>query len=197
MRIILSLIALMFISLPALAQDQMEVWSPYLAKIEKDIKASWYDISGFKRHKSECRTTLFFSVKKSGELGTITILSSTCNKALQDNALSAVKKTAPFAPFPKEITGIDEININYNFDCKLLPENKLPDSSKNTVSAPVSQSLDTLKNIKTDTPQKTDVKQQSKNNIQKYIIPAGILISVIALLVILIFTIKRKQKISK
>ena len=87
--------------MPALCADDMEIWNPYLEKIEKDVKASWYDITANQRHERACRTTLFFTVKNNGALGTIAILFSDCNKQMQDNALLAVKKVSPFAPFPK------------------------------------------------------------------------------------------------
>lgn len=112
------------VTLPSFSQDNMEIWNPYLAKIEKDVKTSWYKTVSFNRHNKECRTTLLFTIKKDGALGTITVLSSDCDKQMQDNAILAVRKITPFAPFPKGITGIDEININYNLDYKVLPENK-------------------------------------------------------------------------
>lgn len=142
MRVLFLLFASVFISMPALCADDMEIWNPYLEKIEKDVKASWYDITANQRHERACRTTLFFTVKNSGALGTIAILFSDCNKQMQDNALLAVKKVSPFAPFPKKFSNVDEININYNLDYRLLPENQSAKIPQNTVKPVVSDSLE-------------------------------------------------------
>lgn len=148
MRVLLLLFSLVLFSMPAFSVDDMEIWNPYLEKIEKDVKSSWYSLTANQRHDKECRTTMFFTVKNTGALGTIAILFSDCDKDMQDKALLAVKKVAPFAPFPIKFSNVDEININYNLDYRLLPENK-----------------NFKKEIKTSSPFVNDVlNNSSKNN---------------------------------
>lgn len=179
MRVLFLLFALFLFPMPAFCADDMEIWNPYLEKIEKDVKSSWYGLTANQRHDRACRTTLFFTVKNNGSLGTIAVLFSDCDKKMQDNALLAVKNIAPFAPFPKKFSNVDEININYNLDYRLLPENQNLKKEIKTSSPLVNEAL------KKSTEQDSDVQSSQLPKVNKRVVVPRLLAYIIPIFLIL------------
>ena len=176
MRVILILLSLLII-LPAFALDNADVWKPYLQKIEKDTKASWYNLSGFSRHNSECKINLFFNIKNNGNVSGEKVLASDCPKDMNELALKALKQTAPFAPFPKAVSDINEISIDFIFDYKLLPENKVSSETKNVLKNSVDNTLLEQETSQVQTePQNHDDKTNNKNAFVALVTLAGVLL---------------------
>lgn len=134
MKAILSVLFLLFFSVSAFAYENNDVWAPYLQKIEKKLKTSWYEKSGLNRHDKECKINLYFNIKNSGEISGEKILFSSCNDNMNVLALQVLKNNAPFEPFPKKVSNIEEISIDFIFDYNLLPENKVNSTNINSLS---------------------------------------------------------------
>lgn len=157
MRVILSLLVLFSTLLPVFSVENAQVWNPYLQKIEKEANTSWYKVSGLTRHDRECKINLFFNVKNTGEVSQIKVLASDCTKDMNDLAIKALKDVTPFDPFPKAVSNIKEISINFIFVYRLLPENRVsqPSESLNTpvqsvvedIKKPVENIVDENKNV--------------------------------------------------
>lgn len=144
MRVILSLLVLFSTLLPVFSVENAQVWNPYLQKIEKEAKASWYKASGLTRHDRECKINLFFNVKNTGEVSQIKVLASDCTKDMNDLAIKALKDVTPFDPFPKAVSNIKEISINFIFVYRLLPENRVSQPSE-SLNIPVQSVVEDIK----------------------------------------------------
>ena len=124
MRLFFCFFILILFPSSVFAIDNADVWKPYLQKIEKDIKASWYNAQGLNRHNKECKINLFFNIKNTGDISNAKILASDCPENMNKLALQVVNNSSPLEPFPDKISGINEISIDFIFDYNLLPENK-------------------------------------------------------------------------
>ena len=86
-------------------------WEPYMQELEKTIKKNWWPLKDY----SLRRTVVRFVVAKDGNLYDLKILKSSRIKQIDEAALNAVRKSAPFKPLPKEYNG-NAIPIEYTFD---------------------------------------------------------------------------------
>ena len=144
MRVILSLLVLISTLLPVFSVENAQVWNPYLQKIEKEANTSWYKVSGLTRHDRECKINLFFNVKNTGEVSQIKVLGSDCTKDMNDLAIKALKDVTPFDPFPKAVSNINEISIDFIFVYRLLPENRVSQTSE-SLNIPVQSVVEDIK----------------------------------------------------
>ncbi len=144
MRVILSLLVLISTLLPVFSVENAQVWNPYLQKIEKEANTSWYKASGLTRHDRECKINLFFNVKNTGEVSQIKVLGSDCTKEMNELAIQALKDVTPFDPFPKAVSNIKEISIDFIFVYRLLPENRVSQPSE-SLNIPVQSVVEDIK----------------------------------------------------
>lgn len=189
MRVILSLLVLFSTLLPVFSVENAQVWNPYLQKIEKGAKASWYKASGLTRHDRECKINLFFNVKNTGEVSQIKVLGSDCTKDMNELAIQALKDVTPFDPFPKAVSNINEISIDFIFDYRLLPENRVsqPSEALNTpvqsvvedIKKPVENKVEADKSVVENQTVKQDLnKDKNKNMFVLLMIFAAIVVMV-------------------
>ncbi len=69
----------------------------YMNKVREKITHSWRSPDV----KAKCQTTISFAVEKSGSIKTIAVKKSSGNKTVDDAALLAIKRSAPFDPLPE------------------------------------------------------------------------------------------------
>lgn len=189
MRVILSLLVLFSTLLPVFSVENAQVWNPYLQKIEKEAKASWYKASGLTRHDRECKINLFFNVKNTGEVSQIKVLGSDCTKEMNELAIQALKDVAPFEPFPKAVFNIKEISIDFIFDYRLLPENRVsqPSESLNIpaqsvvedIKKPVENKVEANKSVVENQTVKQDLNKDKNKNM-------FVLLSIFAAIVVMV-----------
>lgn len=189
MRVILSLLVLISTLLPVFSIDNAQVWNPYLQKIEKEANTSWYKVSGLTRHDRECKINLFFNVKNTGEVSQIKVLASDCTKDMNDLAIKALKDVTPFDPFPKAVSNIKEISIDFIFVYRLLPENRVSQTSESLnipvqsvvedIKKPVENIVDENKNVVENQTVKQDLNKDKNKNM-------FVLLSIFAAIVVMV-----------
>jgi TonB family protein len=94
--------------LPASPEEKL-LFSQYIPVLQKRIKDNW---NPPKNQPSTVQTSLHFSVLKNGEMCNLKVEKSSGNSALDNEALQAARKSAPFAPLPPEYK---EQNIEIRF----------------------------------------------------------------------------------
>ena len=189
MRVILSLLVLISTLLPVFSIDNAQVWNSYLQKIEKEANTSWYKVSGLTRHDRECKINLFFNVKNTGEVSQIKVLASDCTKDMNDLAIKALKDVTPFDPFPKAVSNIKEISIDFIFVYRLLPENRVSQTSESLnipvqsvvedIKKPVENIVDENKNVVENQTVKQDLNKDKNKNM-------FVLLSIFAAIVVMV-----------
>ncbi len=164
MKLIYSIFFIFIFTASVWAQDYSAYWTPYLSEIETNVKAKWYDNSKLNKYTDPCSVKVFFSIHKDGKAYQEKIAETNCPKDINNIALTSIKSTSPFKPFPAEIKGIDDIDIVYVFNYKHIGnisqdvkkevvEDKSPQSVQNNdkqISTPVKvddNSLTTAKGI--------------------------------------------------
>jgi len=98
-------------------------YSEYVENIHKKVKQNWKvpsrkKIESIANGKKELYTQIAITVGKDGNLKKAIVLKSSKIKALDDNALTAIKHSSPFEPFPENFFN-DEITITLNFNFNL------------------------------------------------------------------------------
>ncbi len=173
----IALLVLFLCAQSVFALENSEIWNPYLQKIEKDVKQSWYNASGFVRHNNECKINLFFNVKNTGEILNIKVLNSDCSVDMNNLAIKSLKDCGPFAPFPKQVYNVEEISIDFIFDYRLLPENKRLDKGTENVIMSLGKDNSTSNNLGIDKQTVTvDKKEVKDDTFLRYITAAIILL---------------------
>ena len=66
-------------------------------------------------HAVSSSTVLKYQIAKDGRLLDYNVITSSGDKYFDKAAIDALKKSAPFAPLPKEFTG-DKIEVQFTFD---------------------------------------------------------------------------------
>jgi len=95
-----------------------DVWHPYMTDVQETIKANWNPPRGDKSK----RVSLLFKVGKNGELISSSVFQSSGSKEIDDAALEALNKTAPFKPLPKGFPG-NSVDIQFTFDYNVFGPN--------------------------------------------------------------------------
>lgn len=86
-------------------------FSEYMKRLQVKIRKNWKPPNG----KKSKTVIVLFKISKDGTLISPKIIQSSGIQALDDSAMEAVKKSAPFEPLPKEYKEND-IDINFRFD---------------------------------------------------------------------------------
>lgn len=87
------------------------VFSQYMKELQRTIKSNWKPTFS----KDKKRAVAFFTIYKNGSLGEVKILKSSGDSTFDENALTAIKKTAPFHPLPRNFKG-KSVDIEFTFD---------------------------------------------------------------------------------
>lgn len=89
-------------------------FAPYMSKLQRDIKRNWHPI----KSSNENRVVVLFKIAKDGSLLSSEIFKTSGDENIDNEALNAVKKAAPFKPLPKEYNE-ESIEIQFSFDYHL------------------------------------------------------------------------------
>ncbi len=107
------------------------LFGQYISVLQSRVKSNW---NPTKNQPSTVQTVLRFSVLKSGKMCNLKVTKSSGNPALDEEALQAARKSAPFAPLPTEYKGQ---NVDISFTLTVNPKSA---GDNNTVQTqPVTQ----------------------------------------------------------
>lgn len=106
-------------------ENTREEWKSYIHDVEKTVKKNWQPPS----LKSSKRIIAEFEIDKEGKLLSSRLIKPSKNDKANTAALDAIKKSAPFRPFPKGVKE-DTIKVQFTFDYNLLFENSYCDDEK-------------------------------------------------------------------
>jgi len=120
--------------------ENSDNWEPYMQYVEHKIKSSW--TSPVEKVSKQIVTKI--TIAKNGELLDIKIIKSSDNKHVDESAISAIRKSAPFKPLPKKYKG-DSIPIEFTFDYKTMNDTTVYNSSDNQLYSSENKKL-SLKN---------------------------------------------------
>ena len=95
----------------------------YTGIIKKRLASYWGYPREAKEQLMEGRSHVLFSLSREGMLTGITVTGSSGHEILDREAVDAIKRSAPFPPFPDSITA-GRLNINVTFDYRLTTEKK-------------------------------------------------------------------------
>ncbi len=90
----------------------------YTVLIRKEIMHNWRYPQEAREYLLEGILLVVFSVGRNGEMIQIQILKTSGHEILDMEAVRAIRKAAPFPPFPEHITA-SRLNIRANFDYRL------------------------------------------------------------------------------
>ncbi|MDR1327299.1 MAG: TonB C-terminal domain-containing protein [Heliobacteriaceae bacterium] len=88
----------------------------YMKTLQKDIKANWKP----PKADENIRVVAQFKINKNGKLSDLKLIKSSVNEEMNNAALEAINKTAPFKPLPEEFTGKSvtiQFSLDYNVKC--------------------------------------------------------------------------------
>ena len=88
----------------------------YFLSLKKQIEGVWHYPQDAARRGEHGSLNLIFTIKSNGDLAGIQIVSSSGFKALDGEALRAIKVAAPFHPFPKSWQGLEKLNVKATFE---------------------------------------------------------------------------------
>lgn len=88
----------------------------YFLGLKRQIEGVWHYPPDAARRGEHGSLNLIFTIKSNGDLDGIQIVSSTGFKALDGEALRAIKVAAPFHPFPKSWQGLEKLNVKATFE---------------------------------------------------------------------------------
>ena len=91
--------------------ENSDNWGPYMQYVEHKIKSNWSSPT----EKVSKQIVTKITIAKNGELLDAIIIKSSDNKSVDDSAINAIKKSAPFKPLPKKYKG-DSVPIEFTFD---------------------------------------------------------------------------------
>ena len=83
----------------------------YMPKMQNKIKSNWNPPKSEKPSK----VILNYEIKKDGTLGEIKVSTSSGDNKVDEMAIEALKKSAPFEPLPKGFAG-DKVDVQFTFD---------------------------------------------------------------------------------
>ena len=100
-------------------QEINAMFSSYMRNMQRSIKANWNP----QKSNSSKRVVLTYKIGKDGKLLKYKVLKSSGDKSMDDAAIKALKKTAPFAPLPEEFKD-DSVDVQFTFDYNVFARNK-------------------------------------------------------------------------
>jgi len=97
-------------------QDNEESGSfkPYMRKLQRDIRSNWHPPAG----KTGASVVVFFKILKNGNIASVEIIQYSGNADVDNTALEALYKTAPFRPLPA-FYDKDSVDVVFTFDYKV------------------------------------------------------------------------------
>ena len=90
-------------------------FGPYMRNLQNNIKANWNPT----RYKESKHVMLLFTIAKNGDLLHHKVLTSSGDSQMDNAAVEALLKTAPFEPLPEGYNG-KSIDIQFTFDYNVL-----------------------------------------------------------------------------
>lgn len=97
-----------------------QVFADYMQEIKNRIQKTWNPPDFM----MEGHALIVFKVLRNGELLDIRILESSKNALFDESSIEAVRKSAPFKPFPQNTTR-ETITIKYSFDTSVVKTEKM------------------------------------------------------------------------
>jgi len=88
----------------------------YFLGLKRQIEGVWHYPKDAAQRGEHGNLNLIFTIKSNGDLDGIQIVSSTGFRALDSEALRAIKVAAPFHPFPKSWQGLEKLNVRATFE---------------------------------------------------------------------------------
>jgi TonB family protein len=95
----------------------------YTAILKKRLAACWGYPKEAKENNMEGKAYALFSLSKDGHLTGVEITGTSGHEILDQEGLDAIKRAAPFPPFPESIT-VERLNINVTFEYRLSAAKK-------------------------------------------------------------------------
>ena len=92
-------------------------FTKYMSEIQRKIRANW--IPPIYNSNSSKKIVVIFKISKDGSLLSYKVTNSSGIQDLDNSAINAIKKSAPFNPLPKEYEE-DYVDINFSFDYNVL-----------------------------------------------------------------------------
>ncbi|MBF0162445.1 MAG: energy transducer TonB [Magnetococcales bacterium] len=90
-------------------------YASYFAHVKQRIEAAWIYPAEAKRNKLSGNVTLTFTIQRDGQLLNAQVIRSSNAAILDDTALDAVHKIAPFMPFPEDWS-LERLTIRATFE---------------------------------------------------------------------------------
>lgn len=90
-------------------------YASYFSRLKERVENGWDYPTEAKRNKLSGNVHLVFTIQRNGQLLEVRVLKSSGAKILDDSAVFAVQKAAPFAPFPKDWT-LEKLHIRATFE---------------------------------------------------------------------------------
>ncbi len=101
---------------PAFAQDDVSnasEWDAYIVDLEKQVLGKWFPPPGIKAYKA---VKVEMRIRKDGRLSRTSMTKSSQILVVNEAAVNAVNKAAPFKPFPDSLKGKDFATFEVKFD---------------------------------------------------------------------------------
>ncbi|MBQ8460158.1 TonB C-terminal domain-containing protein [bacterium] len=98
--------------------ENPDIFKDYMRNMQKKIKSNWIP----PKQSTSKRVVLLYSIKRNGELGKYEVLETSGDFNMDNAAVRALKKSAPFGKLPKEFKG-DHVDVQFSFDYNLWDKN--------------------------------------------------------------------------
>ncbi len=95
----------------------------YTGVIKKRLAACWGYPKEAKENNIEGKAHAIFSLSKDGHLMGVEVTGTSGHEILDQEGLDAIRRAAPFPPFPESIT-VERLNINVTFEYRLSAAKK-------------------------------------------------------------------------
>jgi TonB family protein len=95
----------------------------YTAVLKKRLAACWGYPKEAKEKSIEGKAHAIFSLTRDGHLTGVEVTGTSGYEILDQEGLDAIKRAAPFPPFPDSIT-VERLNINVTFEYRISAEKK-------------------------------------------------------------------------
>lgn len=90
----------------------------YMHELQSSLKANWHP----PKSSTSARVVVFFKVLKNGNIASVEIRQYSGNADVDNAALEALYKTAPFKPLPS-FYDKDSVDVEFTFDYNVFNEN--------------------------------------------------------------------------
>ena len=94
----------------------------YLTKIKQKIEPLWHYPEQARAIGLQGKLALYFSIVEDGHLARLELISSSGHRLLDEQALQAVRRAAPYLPLPEKLQ-ISRLNIHATFEYRISPYN--------------------------------------------------------------------------